>query len=127
MADLKVSSHPLIVSSGSSFGRAYDPSEIVGDEGFSTSLEIRYNNIALPGDTSIQPFAYADFGKVWNRDAGQPKNISGATAGAGFRFFTPLNINVTFTMAQPLTKDADAPQYGNGKNPRYLFSLSASF
>lgn len=128
----QLASGPLLSSQefgygGSTFGRAYDPSELVGDEGFAASFELRHNYIPLPLNLTVQPFVYADFGKVWNRDAGQPKNISGATAGGGIRLALPYNINANFTVAQPLTKSVDTPQYGNGKNPRYLFSLSGSF
>lgn len=128
----QLSSGPLLSSKefgygGTSFGRAYDSSEIVGDDGFAAMIEARYDGLQSLRGFSIQPFLYADFGKVWNKDPGQPKVISGATTGGGLRISTPMDVKASLTLAKPLTKDIDAPQFGNGKSPRLLFSLSSEF
>lgn len=128
----QLSSGPLLSSKefgygGTAFGRAYDSSEIVGDDGFAAMVEARYDGWQSLRGFSFQPFVYADFGKVWNKDPGQQKVVSGATAGCGLRVSTPMDIKASLTLAKPLTKDIDAPQFGNGKSLRMLFSLSSDF
>jgi hemolysin activation/secretion protein len=129
----QISNGPLLSSQefgygGQSFGRAYDPSEIVGDSGFSTMAEVRYNILNFKDILSFQPFAFYDIGVVYNRDAGQPERQSAASAGGGSRFSLPApGVSGSVTVAQPLTKRVDAPQYGHGKSPRIVFSLSADF
>lgn len=111
---------------GQVFGRAYDPSEIVGDRGMAARAEIRYDGYK-PHEGKLQPFAFVDIGKVWNLDTGQPKAESAASAGAGVRYAHPSGIATAVTVAQPLIREADAPQYGDGTAPRVIFSLTSEF
>lgn len=109
---------------GQVFGRAYDPSEIVGDRGAAARVEIRYEGFEPP-QGRLQPFAFVDIGRVWNLDAGQPKDETASSAGAGLRYTHPAGIAASITVAQPLIRQADAPQYGDGSAPRVVFSLSS--
>src|SRR6185437_9133865 len=57
----QVSNAPLLVSEqfgfgGPVFGRAYDTSEITGDDGIAASLELRYDGVNPWNDVTVQPF-----------------------------------------------------------------------
>ena len=130
----QVASAPLLSSQqfgygGQSFGRAYDSSELVGDQGVAAMMELRYDGFKLQDDFHLQPFAFYDIGRVWNLAAGLPSRASGASAGLGVHLAMPRGIGLalSLTAAKPLTRKADAPQYGNGKATRVMFSLSYSF
>jgi len=51
----------------------------------------------------------------------------GASARLGTRLAMPRGAAASLTAAQPLTRKVSAPQYGNGKAPRIIFSLSEAF
>jgi hemolysin activation/secretion protein len=128
----QIASAPLLSSQqfgygGQSFGRAYDSSELVGDQGIAATAELRYDGLSLPDGFHLQPFAFYDIGRVWNLAAGLPARASGASGGLGFRLSMPRGIALSLTAAKPLTRAADTPQYGDGKEPRVIFSLSDSF
>jgi hemolysin activation/secretion protein len=89
--------------------------------------ELRYDGLNLPDGFHFQPFAFYDVGRVWNLAAGLPARESGASAGVGFRLTMPRGIALSLTTAKPLTRAADTPQYGDGKEPRVIFSLSDAF
>jgi hemolysin activation/secretion protein len=127
----QIASAPLLSSQqfgygGQSFGRAYDSSELVGDQGLAATAELRYDGFSLPDGFHLQPFAFYDIGRVWDL-AAFPARASGASGGLGFRLSMPRGIALSLTAAKPLTRAADAPQYGDGKEPRVIFSLSDAF
>jgi len=109
---------------GQSYGRAYDPSEIIGDSGIAGSAELRYSGIPVFYDISIAPYAFYDVGKVW--DDGQPSQ-SGSSLGFGIRWDSSFGISGNLTIAEPLTRAVEDPVTGNGKSPRYLFQMSYKF
>ena len=112
---------------GNRFGRGYEPSEILGDNGLAGSIEARYD---LPAGntqlTSPQVYVFYDVGKVWNiaPAAGQPQSQSLASAGLGLRFGLFRQISADIELAKPLTRDIASR--GN-RNIRPLFSILASF
>jgi len=125
--------HPLLSAQefgygGVSYGRAYDPSEITGDTGISTSSELRYTNIPSISKANLKlvPFAYYDIGKVWNKDRGA-KPRSAASAGLGTYFSINPNIGGSLQVAFPLTKSIDNPIINGENGPRILLNLSAQF
>src|SRR6185312_813282 len=73
---------------GRYFGRAYDPSELLGDHCWEVSAELRYD---LPAVTDKMPnaqfYAYTDKGTVYtiSPDVGTSANVTGASAGGGVR------------------------------------------
>jgi hemolysin activation/secretion protein len=84
---------PLLVSEqcgygGRFFGRAYDPSQLLGDSCWEVLGELRYD-IATPWKqlTRLQAYAYADHGQVYNNlpALGTPLSQSGTSVGAGVR------------------------------------------
>lgn len=113
---------------GTTFGRAYDNSEISGDDGVSATAELRYHGLKNWNKLSGTPYVFYDVGKVWNDNAGQESEMSGASAGIGLYFQYNSAIYGNIYAAQPLTKSIDTPlNGGNGKNPRYMFQVSYKF
>jgi len=89
------------------YGRAYDPSEIVGDHGIAAKGEVRldfYPQRRFLQHTQV--FVFYDGGVVWNRDgaaSGQPGHQSLTSLGAGVRVdFTPYFFGHVY-LAKPLT------------------------
>lgn len=111
---------------GQAFGRAYDTSEILGDDGLAGALELRYNGLPSKEGITSQPFLFYDIGKVWSIDT-IGGSESGASSGLGWRFNTDYHISGTFTVAQPLTREIAANSPNSGKNPRGFFSISCQF
>ena len=122
---------PLLVSEqfplgGARFGRAYDPAEIVGDDGLAGSLELRFGRSPQqPWLRSYQIYGFYDLGAVWNMGVSDAtRHQSLASAGGGFRFFLPHDVVATLEITRPLTRIVAA----EGDKPvRVLTSLSASF
>lgn len=113
---------------GQSFGRAYDASDITGDNGISGSLELRYGGIPTWDFMNILPYAFYDIGEVWNGAVGQPKSESGASVGAGVRFTTAWQESGNLGLAWPLTRSITAPVYGGSTNgPRFLLQIGQQF
>lgn len=113
---------------GQAFGRAYDSSDITGNDGISGSLELRYSGIDAVESMVLQPYAFYDIGKVWSDVTGQPPEQSGSSAGLGLRFSTPWHQSGNLGLAWPLTRDISAPIYGGGtKGPRIILQLNQSF
>lgn len=114
---------------GSSFGRSFDLSEITGDHGVSTSVEVQYNGLQASGFFSrLTPYGFYDFGMVWNDDAAQVKETSGSSAGIGIRGVTQDDVSANLTLAFPLTREVSSPIYGqNESGPRLLLQVSKNF
>jgi hemolysin activation/secretion protein len=84
---------PLLVSEqcsygGRYFGRAFDPSQLLGDSCWMALGELRFD---IPNTvkqvTRAQLYAYADHGEIYNIDpaAGTPKHQQGSSVGVGAR------------------------------------------
>lgn len=113
---------------GPALGRAYDASEISGDDGIAAGIELRYQSLPAQGQINLQPFAFVDIGKVWNKNTGQQKTLSAASTGLGIRFQHPGGIVGALQIALPLNKPVDAPIYGTtGGGPQVSFQLGYSF
>lgn len=114
---------------GQNYGRAYDTSEIVGDQGVSGMVELRYTGWRTIQPVNFEPYVFYDIGIVTNEDlAGQPEHESLSSAGVGMRFATIWGQTGMAGLAFPLTREVSAPIYGQGKNsPRILLQLSHNF
>ncbi len=106
---------------GSSIGRGYDPSELTGDHGLSALLELRYGR-GLVGSpiASVQPFAFYDFGAVWDKDS--DADVSAASAGLGLRFSFAETVDAGIYVAKPLTRPS-----AEGEGSRVFFNLGARY
>lgn len=113
---------------GQNLGRAYDPSEISGDDGIAAGLEFRYQSLPVWHDTTFQPYGFFDIGKVWNSNSGQEETLTAASTGLGIRLQHINGLSGTFQFAVPLSKPADTPLYGsNGGNTQFSFQIGYSF
>jgi hemolysin activation/secretion protein len=112
---------------GQAFGRAYDESEITGDQGIAASLELRYNGLHEWAGITPMPYTFYDVGTVWNYDRTQEKEASGSSFGGGVRGTTEIGISGDLGIALPLSRNEATPIYGGGRSPRYLMSLSYGF
>jgi hemolysin activation/secretion protein len=111
---------------GQQFGRAYDASELTGDDGMAFALELRYSMPSVPPQGSSELFAFWDLGRVWN-DGDWSGGESGASAGVGIRWRYNERLSGNFTLAQPLTRKVADPGHGNGRDPRGFFSLNFKY
>jgi hemolysin activation/secretion protein len=113
---------------GQAFGRAYDDSEITGDEGIAASAELRYSGFGPWHGIQPIPYQFYDTGAVWN--GGQNPTTpyaAGSSAGAGFRVLSEYGLSGNAGFAFPLTRRIANPLEGNGKNPRYFLQISYGF
>lgn len=110
---------------GEGFGRAYDPSEITGDDGAAVRFELQRDG-AMPGSfvPQYEFYAYYDGGMVWSR--GTDPDHSLASAGVGVRFLTVGDLLASIELAQPITRAVEA-MGTKGKDPRVFFTLTRSF
>ncbi|HEY5082136.1 MAG TPA: ShlB/FhaC/HecB family hemolysin secretion/activation protein [Bauldia sp.] len=108
---------PLLASEecsygGSDFGRAFDPSELVGDSCWAASAELRFD---LPDDlrpffVSSQVYAFVDYGSLHNiaPSAGSPTDQTGSSAGVGLRLGRQGDVRTAdLTIAKPLSGAPD--------------------
>ncbi|MEM6602467.1 MAG: ShlB/FhaC/HecB family hemolysin secretion/activation protein [Pseudomonadota bacterium] len=112
---------------GNNFGRAFDPSEIIGDNGAAISFELRYFGLNDNSPLNIVPYTFYDFGHVWNEDSANSNEVTASSAGAGARFLHSSGFSADIGLAFPLIKEIEFPQYGNDKNPRLLFQTRYVF
>lgn len=116
---------------GPTYGRGYDPSEIVGDDGLAGKLELRKDVIyEKPWLNAVQYYIFYDAGIVWNRDGVDllPKQ-SATSIGAGMRITIVKNLTANVFYAKPLTHSINT-QVLMGKDPlvpRIFFQLVASY
>ncbi|MFO0389527.1 MAG: ShlB/FhaC/HecB family hemolysin secretion/activation protein [Alphaproteobacteria bacterium] len=111
---------------GSSFGSAYDPSEISGDHGVAGRVELRYGKTL--GDPLLQAFqlyGFYDIGRVWLEDTVDGSQ-SLASAGVGLRTNFNENLSGNLEVADPLTRPANN-QGGHANTPRIFFSMTGRF
>ncbi len=108
---------------GAVYGSAYDPSEIVGDNGFEGKIEVRYNNQASNKlFQGLQYFYSYDWAVLWDRnDSFDLGKQSGTSSAAGIRVSIADRVNGEIEIAKPLTKPVAA--YDNN-DARVFFSLS---
>ncbi|GJL78564.1 MAG: hypothetical protein NPINA01_15530 [Nitrospinaceae bacterium] len=112
---------------GLSFGRAFDPSEITGDQGVAFKLELqRAFQLKKKFLRNLQAYAFIDYGSVWNRvptpTGARRQDL--ASAGLGTRFNLTQYLSGTVEVAKPLNRDVATE--GN-RDPRVFFSLSARY
>jgi hemolysin activation/secretion protein len=95
---------------GRAFGRAFDPSELVGDSCFELLGELRYDiQHSLQNLTQLQLYAFADRGWLHNLApvAGTPENVDGASVGGGLRLGLQPGVTVDLSAAKGVTGTRD--------------------
>jgi len=99
---------------GTSFGKAFDSSEITGDRGFAGLLELKYSSKFL------KPFASIDYGQVHQIGTGQDEL---ASFGGGVRFGGKY-FSGSVEIAKPLTHIVAAE---GDQDARFFFSVKGGF
>lgn len=128
MASRSLSSSEEFGFGGSSFGRAYDNSEITGDHGLAGLVEVRYNDVPQIGpEIDITPYMFYDFGKVWNKNSGQASNITASSAGVGLYTNIQHNLNANVFLGKPLTKTIATPLRAGGDDWQIRFQMQRNF
>ena len=110
---------------GTQFGRGYDPSEITGDHGISTLVEIRKAHETKTARISnVQSFASYDFGSIWRIDTeNRDPKLTGASIAGGIRFRLLDTLQTEISVAKPLTRSISSISQEDAKDPRVFFSL----
>ncbi len=116
---------------GQAFGRAYDSSEITGDQGISGSVELRYSAYNQNPGYGFVPYTFYDLGGVWDKGHGTMGSMghqSGSSAGFGLRFRVRKWLTGNLGLAFPLTRDITAPVNGESRHgPRPIFQITTTF
>jgi len=98
---------------GAVYGRAFDDSELVGDECVMGSTELRFAPFALFGRqpqllSLFQLYGFYDAGIVWERGAilsGEKQSEVGQSYGGGLRVGLSMGFSASVEYAQPITHD----------------------
>jgi len=89
---------------GRAFGRAYDPSAMVGDRCVLLLGELRLDapHHHVPNLTQMQFYGFVDRGWLHNLAAnpGTPESVDGASVGGGLRLGLPQNVTVDLSTAK---------------------------
>ena len=112
---------------GLGFGRGYDSSEIIGDDGFAGKIEAQWNK-PYPSEMVLdyQLYGFLDIGRVFNKDAttSSAKKNTASSAGFGVRADLTKETEGGLAVAFPLNRDI---QTQGNNNPRFYFNVSRRF
>ena len=113
---------------GERCGRAYDPSEVTGDEGACLLAEVRYgHDLGAGALAGYQVYGFYDVGAVWRKDPGAlEKTADLSSAGFGVRFNFTDWLSGSLEAAWPQTGEADSRAIDAGSR-RGFFTLIARF
>ena len=117
---------------GPLFGRAFDPSEITGDDGFAVRLELRFTS--QPGIDNpnavlrqVQPYVNWDWGRVFNKETdGSHSHRSAASFGMGVRANLGRDTEALLELDWP-TIGSVAARGNDGGDVRLFFSWVSGF
>lgn len=112
---------------GMDIGRAFDPSEIIGDEGMAGKIELQWNRpSSMQYLENYQLFSFFDAGRIFNDDAttSSTKTDTITSAGAGIRANFINDIDAGAAIAFPLNRDVETQ---GDDDPRFYFNLSRRF
>jgi hemolysin activation/secretion protein len=105
---------------GRTFGRAFDPSQLLGDHCWEVLGELRYDlPIAGPKLPTFQLYGFSDYGKVYTIDpaAFTPGSTDGASAGAGLRIGWQNRVSADLSAAKAIK--------GPREDWRFFFVIAA--
>lgn len=110
---------------GLDFGRAYDPSEITGDQGIAGRVEAFYAVPPMSG-AAVEPYVYYEGGRVQQRDPlpGEDVRATIESLGFGLRVSTVDGLSGSIEFAKPMNRIVAAEGDRDG---RVFFSLSARY
>jgi len=107
---------------GRFFGRAFDPSQLLGDHCWQALGELRYDiPPVFGGTTSAQLYNFVDYGKVYTIEpsAGTPNSSDAASIGAGVRLGLFERFNADLQAAKGI--------HGPRDDWRFFFSVTAHY
>ncbi len=112
---------------GMNYGRGFDSSEIIGDDGIAGKLEVQWSEpYALSLLDTYQLYGFYDAGRTWNDDATtratQKETL--VSTGLGIRADFSDVTTAGFMMAFPLR---NTPQTQGDKDPRFFVNLNRQF
>jgi hemolysin activation/secretion protein len=125
--------NPLLVPEqcgygGRFFGRAYDPSALLGDHCAEAIVELRYDLPKFaPSVTQTQLYTFSDYGKLWVLTGGMfdpntggiSGNFDAASAGGGVRFAFWDKVSADFSVAKAI--------HGPREDTRFFFIVAAKY
>jgi hemolysin activation/secretion protein len=119
----QVASGPLLTSQAYYLGgAAFGPGYVNGDNGFSGSVELRFDKtVQSTLIKGYQLYGFIDGGRVWDMDSDK---LSLASAGAGVRMLLIEELTASFAVAFPVHYTFRTDEIGKA---RFLFSLSNVF
>jgi hemolysin activation/secretion protein len=109
---------------GRFFGRAFDPSQLLGDTCLMGNAELRYDVPTFWSLTQIQLYGFTDGAELFNRvpGAGFPNWTHAASTGGGVRLGWLTNISADLTVA----KKIDGP-HGPHDDTRFFFAVTGKY
>ena len=126
------SDNPLLSSEefgvgGTIYGRGYDNSEIIGEEGIAGKAEIQWNTpYVIPHIETYQLYSFYDAGRVWNGDAATLADKKETITSAGFGVRANFNAltEAGLAFAWPLN---NTPQSSDDRDPRVYVNVNRRF
>ncbi len=112
---------------GGNYGRGFDSSEIIGDEGVAGKLEVQWNEpYETPFLDSYQLYGFYDAGRIWNKDATTSSQKTDTLTSTGFGVRAEFNelTSAGLLVAIPLNRDV---QTQGDRDPRLFFNLNRRF
>jgi len=107
---------------GRYFGRAFDPSQILGDSCLETTGELRYDvPQSIPQMSLIQLYGFSDYGNMFTRNAsvGTPTTVNAASVGTGVRLGWLTYLNTDLQVAKAVEGPRDDWRFFFAVNARY--------
>jgi hemolysin activation/secretion protein len=97
---------------GRVFGRAYDPSDLLGDSCWEVSAELRYDVPTTAPFALAQVYGFVDYGNLHTIDAvGVACDTRGASAGAGLRVGRVDLVTADFSVAKAIDGPRDDERF----------------
>jgi hemolysin activation/secretion protein len=106
---------------GRYFGRAFDPSQLLGDSCFMGNAELRYDLSPWWQLTQAQLYGFVDGGQIHVRvpGFGFPSDVHAASVGGGLRLAWLASMSADLTMAKAI----DGPR----EDTRFFFSVTGKY
>lgn len=117
---------------GSSLGRGYNNSEIIGDKGIAGSVELHMDTFpGLAFFQYVQFYGFYDVGKVWSQPIPAVSissfSASAASTGVGAQLLFNKHLSANTFLAKPLTRKLSTAVaiHQNSSRPQFFFGIIA--